>query len=66
MGNSNERPTVESAESCGALEGEIPEDVEESSLDKKVEELQSVISRRNKQIKELKVKLGKRETGGQP
>lgn len=68
MGNSNQRPMVESEDSDSETsndrvkESETQTDqVEESSLQKKVEDLQSVVSRRNKQIKELKVKLGKRE-----
>lgn len=60
MGNANKIPSVESGESS-VTEGDIVRDDEECKLEKKVEDLQSVVARRNKQIKELKVKLGKQE-----
>ena len=60
MGNTNERQRDESGE-LSITEGEVLNTDEESNLEKKVDELQMVVSRRNKQIKELKVKLGKRE-----
>ena len=49
------------SEDLSSKEGETLNDNEEMTLEKKMEDLQSVVSRRNKQIKELKVKLGKRE-----
>ena len=60
MGNTNERQRDESGE-LSVTEGDVLNTDEESNLDKKVEELQMVVSRKNKQIKELKVKLGKRD-----
>ena len=60
MGNTNERLSHYSGD-LSAKEDETLNDNEEMSLEKKLEDLQSVVSRRNKQIKELKVKLGKRE-----
>ena len=60
MGNANEIPTVECRESL-VTQGDIVKDDEGCKLEKKVEDLQSVVARRNWQIKELKVKLGKRE-----
>ena len=55
------RPRLDSRESS-VTQGEILNDDEDYSLEK-VEDFQLVLSRRYKQIKELKVKLGKRERG---
>ena len=56
-GNTNERQRDDLGELSVT---EVLNTDKESNLEKKVEELQMVVSRRNKQIKELKVKLGKR------
>ena len=61
MGNANKRQRDECGE-VSVTEGEEMNADDESNLEKKLKELQTVdnVSKRNKQIKELKVKLGKR------